>query len=128
MKKFEFRKSYEEIEIAGKIYRIDFTDEKVMEYQKNFSRFYQEAQELNNLDIESLSDEEQQTIISKQRKNMKIVTENLLGEGTFEELFELSGRSTVNYMELLLFLGEVMSERTNTIKEDARKKYVKKKK
>lgn len=126
MKKFQFEKVYEEVEIGDKIYRVDFSDDKALEYRAKFNKFYKEAQELEKTDLDALSDEEQLAIFNKNRENMKEITDVILGEGAFDELYELSGRSTANYMQLLLFLGEVIAEKTEKVKEDARKKYVKK--
>jgi hypothetical protein len=126
MRKFEFGKAYEEIEINGKQYRVDFSDDKLTQYQDMFYKFYQEAQEIEQADIEKMTPEEQNVLLEKQRQNMKTVTETMLGEGTFDELFELAGRSTWNYMKLIEFLAETIEERFNEIKEERRKKYVKK--
>ncbi|MDF9296108.1 hypothetical protein [Geobacillus stearothermophilus] len=125
MRKFEFGKAYEEIEINGKGYRVDFSDDKLKQYQDMFYKFYQEAQEIEQADIEKMTQEEQTALLDKQRQNMKTVTETLLGEGTFDELFELAGRSTWNYMKLIEFLAEIIEERFSEIKEERRKKYVK---
>jgi hypothetical protein len=126
MRKFEFGKAYEEIEINGKTYRVDFSDDKLKQYQDMFYKFYQEAQEIEQADIEKMTPEEQNALLEKQRQNMKTVTETMLGEGTFDELFELAGRSTWNYMRLIEFLAETIEQRFNEIKEERRKKYVKK--
>jgi hypothetical protein len=126
MRKFEFGKAYEEIEINGKQYRVDFSDDKLKQYQDMFYKFYQEAQEIEQADIEKMTQEEQTALLDKQRQNMKTVTETMLGEGTFDELFELAGRSTWNYMRLIEFLTEIIEQRFNEIKEERRKKYVKK--
>jgi hypothetical protein len=126
MRKFEFGKAYEEIEINGKQYRVDFSDDKLKQYQDMFYKFYQEAQEIEQADIEKMTQEEQTALLDKQRQNMKTVTETMLGEGTFDELFELAGRSTWNYMRLIEFLAETIEQRFNEIKEERRKKYVKK--
>jgi len=125
MRKFEFGKAYEEIEINGKQYRVDFSDDKLKQYQDMFYKFYQEAQEIEQADIEKMTQEEQEALLDKQRQNMKTVTETMLGEGTFDELFELAGRSTWNYMKLIEFLAEIIEERFSEIKEERRKKYVK---
>lgn len=126
MRKFEFGKAYEEIEINGKPYQIDFSDDKLKQYQDMFYKFYQEAQGIEQADIEKMTPEEQNALLEKQRQNMKTVTETMLGEGTFDELFELAGRSTWNYMRLIEFLAETIEQRFNEIKEERRKKYVKK--
>lgn len=126
MKKFEFGKAYEEIEINGKPYRIDFSDDKLKQYQDMFYKFYQEAEEMKQANIEEMTPDEQNALLEKQRQNMKMVTETILGEGTFDELFELSGRSTWNYMKLIEFLAEIIGQRFDEFKEEQRKKYVKK--
>ena len=126
MRKFEFGKAHEEIEINGKQYCVDFSDDKLKQYQDMFYKFYQEAQGIEQADIEKVTPEEQNALLEKQRQNMKTVTETMLGEGTFDELFELAGRSTWNYMKLIEFLAETIEQRFNEIKEERRKKYVKK--
>jgi hypothetical protein len=126
MKKFEFDKAYEEIEINGKPYQIDFSDDKLKQYQDMFYKFYQEAEEMKQANIEEMTPDEQNALLEKQRQNMKMVTETILGEGTFDELFELSGRSTWNYMKLIEFLAEIIEQRFDEFKEEQRKKYVKK--
>ncbi|WP_199425756.1 hypothetical protein [Thermaerobacillus caldiproteolyticus] len=125
MRKFEFDKAYEEIEINGKAYRVDFSDDKLKQYQDMLSEFYQEAQEIEQADIEKMTPEEQTALLEKQRQNMKTLTETMLGKGTFEELFELAGRSTWNYLKLIEFLAEIIRERFEKFKEEQRKKYVK---
>ncbi|NNV07124.1 hypothetical protein ETC03_12105 [Geobacillus sp. MMMUD3] len=126
MRKFEFSKAYEEVEINGKVYRIDFSDDVLGEYQKKIKQYYDESKELTEQDIASMSDDQQAELLAKQRQNMKSLTEALLGEGTFDELFEAAGRSTVVYAELLEFLTELFAEKAEKMKEDRRKKYVKK--
>ncbi|REK58976.1 MAG: hypothetical protein C6P36_02740 [Geobacillus sp.] len=126
MKKFEFGKAYEEIEINGKPYRIDFSDDKLKQYQDMFYKFYQEAEEMKQANIEEMTPAEQNALLEKQHQNMKMVTETILGEGTFDELFELAGRSTWNYMKLIEFLAEIIGQRFDEFKEEQRKKYVKK--
>lgn len=126
MRRFEFSKAYEEVEIAGKVYRIDFSDDTLSEYQKKIKQYYDESKNLTEQDISKMSEEEQAALLTKQRQNMKELTEAILGEGTFDELFEAAGRSTVVYAELLEFLTDLFAEKAEKMKEDKRKKYVKK--
>lgn len=128
MKKFEFKKAYEEIEVDGEVYRIDLSDEKVKEYQKTFRTFYDESNKLSEIDIESFPFEEQEKLIDKQRENIKIVTETIIGDGTFDKLYELSGRSIVNYTDFLFLISELLRDKMESLNTDARKKYVKNKK
>ncbi|HWI50268.1 MAG TPA: hypothetical protein VNU45_18825 [Rummeliibacillus sp.] len=124
MKKFEFTSPHEEIEIAGKVYKIDLSDDKTVEYQQKLKKYYDESKEITESNIDSLSEEEQAELLKKQINNMKDITETLLGNGTFNELYEASGRSTANYMKLLLFLGDVMGEKAENVKSEALNHYV----
>ena len=63
MRKFEFEKSYEEIEINGKPYKVDLSDDKLKEYQIKFQQFFNEAQELQKADVEKTSLEEQEALL-----------------------------------------------------------------
>jgi|HigsolmetaAR203D_1030402.scaffolds.fasta_scaffold47345_2 hypothetical protein len=127
MRKFEFDKSYEEIEVGGEVYRVDMSDEKIKQYQKTFAEFYKEAQQISEADFEKMPIEEQTDLLEKQKKTMKKLTETLLGEGTFDKLYEQAGRSTANFVKFLMFIGDIYEEKTDSLKSDARKKYVKKK-
>ncbi|MED4904125.1 hypothetical protein [Parageobacillus thermoglucosidasius] len=126
MRKFEFGKSYEEVEINGKPYKIDLSDDKLKEYQRKFQQFFNEAQDLQKADVEKMSLEDQEALLEKIRKIMKVITDSMLGEGTFDELFELAGRSTWNYMNLIYFLIETVNTKFEAVKEEKRKQYVKK--
>ncbi|MFC5773689.1 hypothetical protein [Ectobacillus antri] len=126
MRKFEFAKAYEEVEIAGKTYRIDFADDKVEQYQKGFKDFYAEAQKLEVLDVEHLTDEEQKHVIDNQKDLVKRFTNQLLGEDAFEELYEKAGRSMLNMFDLLAYIADIMKEKTEQSRIEKKSKYVKK--
>ncbi|UOY92900.1 hypothetical protein MUG87_01780 [Ectobacillus sp. JY-23] len=126
MRKFEFAKAYEEVEIAGKTYRIDFSDDKVEQYQKGFKEFYAEAQKLETLDLEHLTDEEQKHVIDNQKDLVKRFANQLLGEDAFEELYEKAGRSMLNMFDLLAYIADIMKEKTEQSRIEKKSKYVKK--
>lgn len=124
MKNFEFQKSYEEVKIAGKVYKMDMSDDKVMEYQETFKKYYDKADELSNVKIEDMSVTAQVEMLAEQKGILKEATELMLGEGSFDELYEASGKSTINFMELFVFLGSLMNEKTGEIKANAANKYI----
>ena len=128
MRKFEFGKSYEEVEIAGKIYKIDFTDAKVKEYQFAIHDYYKEAQELRKVDVEKLTPEEQQEKFVEAMELQRKVIDIILGEGAFDELYEKSGESSQNMVALVEFLAEVIGERVQKLKQKQKNKYVRPKK
>ncbi|MED4447447.1 hypothetical protein [Bacillus thuringiensis] len=125
MKKFEFKKTYEEVEIAGKVFRIDLNDDKVFEYQESFNKYGKEMQEDSSSDIENFSKEEQKEFFDKQLQRIKEVIEIMLGKDSFEHIYEASGRSIINLAELVTYLSDLIGEKTVNIRDEKKKKYVK---
>lgn len=125
MKKFEFKKTYEEVEIAGKVFRIDLNDDKVFEYQESFNKYGKEMQEDSGANIESFGKEEQKEFFDKQLQRIKEVIEIMLGKDSFEHIYEASGRSIINLAELVTYLSNLIGEKTVNIRDEKKKKYVK---
>lgn len=125
MRKFEFKKPFEEVEIAGKVYRIEFSDDKVREYQEGFHSLGTDIQELLNVDETKLTKEEREKHFEKGKQLIRNAVDMLLGEGSFDELYEKSGRSIFNMYDLVWFLAEVVKERSKQNREEKRQQYVK---
>jgi hypothetical protein len=125
MRKFEFKKTYEEIEIAGKVYKIEFNDDKLREYQEKFFSFQTDAEEYLKVDETKLTKEELWEHFEKGKQVARNVIDTLLGEGSFDELYEKSGRSIANMYDLIWYLAEIVQERNARNREEKRQQYVK---
>jgi hypothetical protein len=125
MRKFEFKKTYEEIEIAGKVYKIEFNDDKIREYQEKFFSFQTDAEEYLKVDETKLTKEERWEHFEKGKQVARNVIDTLLGEGSFDELYEKSGRSIANMYDLIWYLAEIVQERNARNREEKRQQYVK---
>lgn len=125
MRKFEFKKTFEEVEIAGKVYRIEFSDDKIREYQEKFHSLEADVQELLNVDETKLTKEEREKYFEKAKHLISNVIDMLLGEGSFDELYEKSGRSIINMYDLVEFLAEIVNERSEQNRVEKRQQYVK---
>lgn len=123
-KAFQFKKSYEEVEIAGETFQIEFTDDKVLQYNKSFDKFYQETKKLNKIDVSASNVEEQHELFGKMQDLVKRVTEELLGKGSYTKLYAASGSSLINMIEMVEYLSEVVGEKTERIREDRKNKYL----
>jgi hypothetical protein len=126
MRKFEFKQTYEEVEVAGKVYRVDFSDDKIKYYQKEMASFLEDANKLKK--AEKTTEAQQLEHFENMKKLVERALETILGEGTFDELYEASGRSIMNVIDFVWYLYEIVQERKNVNREEKRKKYVKKKK
>lgn len=128
MRTFEFGKSYEEVDIAGKTYQIDMSDKAIKEYQIAINKYHKEAQKLESVEISKLDFEEQKVKFNEAMQLQKNFIETILGKGTFDELYEKSGQSSSNMIDLVVFLGEVVGERVQKLKEKQLNRYLKNKK
>ncbi|PEU35497.1 hypothetical protein [Bacillus toyonensis] len=124
--KFEFEKTYKEVDVAGKLYRIDFNDDAIAKYQKELKTFDKDSKELAALitDYEKTTDEEIDAVMGKQKEMTKHVVETFLGEGTFDELYEKAGESVMNLMGLVNYLSDLYVEEAKGKTEQAQAKYL----
>lgn len=123
MKKFEFKKTYEEIDLAGKVFKIDFSDGAIIEYNRKLEHYYIESQKLTKPNVNELTQAEQIELFNKSRDLAKRTTDAILGAGAFEYLYEQSGNSLMNMIDVLAFLGDIIVERLDKIKQKEVQKF-----
>ncbi|MFE9082237.1 hypothetical protein [Bacillus mobilis] len=124
--KFEFEKTYKEVDVAGKLFKVEFNDDALNKYQKALKRFKDSTDELQNsiTDYEKATDEEIDASTEKQKEITKDVVETFLGEGTFEELYEIAGRAVANLLSLVHYLNDVYVEESLKSAEKSQSKYL----
>lgn len=126
---FEFGKTHiEEIKIGSKVYTIDMSDKNLREMQVKFNGYYQEYKEIEAAYKKDLTEEEQFEYFDKAVEAMKKLTDGILGDGTGEELYKMSGESVLGMAELVDFLSNLIGDKLGGTKEQQRQKYVNKKK
>lgn len=128
MRSFDFKKTYEEIKINGEVYKIDFSDAKLKEYRKSFNEFYAESQKMQSVNASELVKDDEFKQFDQATGLTKKAIDNLLGDGSFDKLYEQSGRSLFNMMDLVEFLAELVGEKTNKVRNERAHKYTKHKK
>lgn len=126
MKKFEFNKSYEEVEIGGKVYKISFNDDDIRRYVKEMKKYYEKADKMREIDLEELTEEQVDKLIDESLDLAKKFIDVILGKGSFDELYEASGRSSDNMKTLVEFIQVIIAEKTVEKKREEKNKYVKK--
>ena len=130
-KGFQFETTTKEIEVNGNAYKVDFSDDAMNRYMevghKMQSIMLEEQEKLEshgeNLPIEVLKETQ-----IKQREAVKEVLEAFLGEGTFDGLYDMAGRSVINLLALVDYLNTFMDEQTFQKIEAKKEKYLKNKK
>lgn len=124
--KFEFQSPKKEIEVAGKVYEVDFSDDAVQRYTEmaeSAKQEYQKQQEKFDASDELTSDDIKQ-IQADQKAVVKRTIEGYLGEGTFDELYEKAGRSTVNLLSLVRYLSDLFQEEQQERVQQHKDKYL----
>ncbi|EJR42151.1 hypothetical protein IIK_05654 [Bacillus cereus VD102] len=123
---FNFEQTYKDVDVAGKVYRVEFNDDALVKYQKEIKRFKEESEELQTLveNYKDASDEEIEELMEKQKVVTKHVVETFLGKDTFEELYEKAGRSAKNLLSLVWYLNDLYVEETLKKSEKEQSKYL----
>lgn len=124
--KFEFEKTYKEVDVAGKLFKVEFNDDALNKYQKALKQFKRGTEELQSMipDFEAASDKEIDAVTEKQKDLTKQVVETFLGEGTFEELYEIAGRAVANLLSLVHYLNDIYVEESMKTAENSQSKYL----
>lgn len=128
VREFKFDTSYEEVKINDRMYQIDVSDEKLVEYQELFSQYHKESQNIAARNTDNATKEETQKFLEDSKAVLGKILETMLGEGTFEQIYNESGKSIVNVSKLIIFLADIMNEKTNNMRNEERNKYLKNKK
>ncbi len=128
MGKFQFQKATYDLEINdGKVYTIDFSDDAMLRYldladdvQKAFGGIGED--EFLNLDQDGRKE-----LMDSQKESVKKVVEAFLGEGSFDEIYSLSGRSLGNLIPLIEHIMDEFNRRNSERIETKKAQYLKKK-
>ncbi|CAI8737654.1 hypothetical protein COM13_12395 [Bacillus pseudomycoides] len=123
---FNFEKTYREIDVAGKIYKVNFDDESMLKYQEGFLSYEKKAKELQAeaVDIREASTEKLREMHSKQREVMKEAIELFLGADTFEDLYVKAGRSLMNLVALIDYLTKLVETELRSKVGDSLNEYL----
>jgi hypothetical protein len=131
IKGFQFETTTKEIEVNGHAYKVDFSDDAMNRYMEVGAKM-QKVMIAEQTMIESFGDDLPVEAIKetqiKQREAVKEVLEAFLGEGTFDSLYDMSGRSIINLLALVEYLNTFLDEQTFQKIEAKKEKYLKNKK
>ncbi|ARO21603.1 hypothetical protein B2J90_29800 (plasmid) [Bacillus tropicus] len=123
---FNFEKTYKEVDVAGKLFKVEFNDDALNRYQKSLKRFKVSTEELQNAatDYEKATDAEIDALSEKQKEITKDVVDTFLGNGSFEELYDIAGRSVANLLSLVHYLNDLYAEETLKKTNESQSKYL----
>ncbi|MFA2694782.1 hypothetical protein [Bacillus mycoides] len=123
---FNFEKTYKEIDVAGKLYRVAFDDDSMLQYQVSFKEYEVKVQEAQKLvpDVQEATVEQLKEMAEKQKELMKDAIEIFLGADTFEELYEKAGRSSMNLVGLIDYMTNLVQDELQKSASKVNNKYL----
>ena len=129
---FKFQDTVEIIAVGGKEFRLDLNDEKLREIQKTFRSFVIDhmefAKEVQALEEsgESVSEEKDQEMWDKAYEMTKVTLDTTIGEGTFEEVYEISGKSIAGVAEFVMYVSGIVEAKVTEMQKARASKYTQK--
>ena len=124
MKQIQTQKAVEQVEIDGKPYDIDLSDEKKQQHFDYRQQLLDAAEKANQIDSEDTEAVKQG--LADLKNVTKEVTDGIMGDGVFDELYEKTGRSTEGVLDVMFQVIEYINERYQEKLKEKKKKYVKK--
>lgn len=125
--KIDIKKSYEEVEIGGEVYRIELNDDLKKKYLKADREFTAEMAVLQEADEEKMSDDEKLEFDDKARQSLKKMVDFLLGDGAYEKIYKASGRSTWVVVDIVYQVSQVVRGHVEEYKNLEAEKFIGKK-
>ncbi|WP_424475387.1 hypothetical protein [Oceanobacillus kimchii] len=128
MRKFEFsKKSYEDIDVHGRVFRLHLDDDSIAKQQKQINEYYKITNDIKT-DLEQLEVEKQHEFIDEIKGMTKELLNTFFDENdAFDFLYEESGRSMYNLTEIVEVIGEIIMERYEDLEERKGQSYLQKK-
>jgi hypothetical protein len=123
MRKFEFKKSYEEIEIAGKVYKFSLKDEDRKRSNQQILKFNDLVTKVDISDVDGMGGEAALKLEEEFKGTMLETLDVLFGEGAGKELYDAAEEQTEELIPIVFEIAEIISER----RQEQINKYTKKK-
>ncbi|WP_338788813.1 hypothetical protein [Metabacillus sp. FJAT-53654] len=124
MKRFEFKKAYEEIEVVGEVYRISLNDDDRKNYSDHLIGFYESLDKAQKVDPKTITRDDSLKLEEEIKQSTLKTLDIFFGEGSGEKLYEASGRQTDELFDFIYEVAEMIQAR----RQEKANRYLKKKK
>ncbi|MCT8138645.1 hypothetical protein H1D32_13375 [Anaerobacillus sp. CMMVII] len=114
---FTFEKPYEEFEVNGKVYQVHYDDDSMESYRKQALVYKNGVEQFITVDLDQISAEEQEELKENAEKLTTDLIEMFFGKGTFNEIYEVSGRSYINVSNLLRFMFDWVNTKIGNLEQ-----------
>ncbi|WP_054634817.1 DUF6673 family protein [Thalassobacillus sp. C254] len=114
---------YDEFEIAEKEYHVYFDDNSLEKYEKELEILHAEWKKKK--DLSKLNAKQKEEYKKEQMKKVARFIEAFFGEGTFEEIYEATGKSMINLVAVVEAVSDWLTKKLGKIKMDQKEYYTK---
>ncbi|MFC4075220.1 hypothetical protein [Salinithrix halophila] len=124
--KIDMAAPIQEFEIGGKVYKLDYSDDKLKQYHAASNKFINDYDEALKMDVEKMSEKEQKAAEEKYTQSVKDTVDLLFGSGSFDMIYEDCGRSMFNVGKVLEAVYSFIGDKLGVEKTQKKKKYTRK--
>lgn len=127
MLKIDLNKNYEEVNIGGRIFNLDVSDDKLRQYIKVYKEYQEEERQINaklsTINVDSPEIEDYDDVYDEVIELMKRTTDFILEDGAFDYIYGET-KSIHSCADVLVKLTDFISEKTSEAKGASYEKYV----
>lgn len=117
-----FDKPVQVFTINGKDFNVYYDDESLKKYEDAFKNFAKEYDRLTPKKFEKLNDAAKDELLGEQTKLIAKITEVIFGENSYEEIYELVGKSVFNIYEVIQAFRQWFDDKLKSFQEEKEKK------
>ncbi|MEC1552537.1 hypothetical protein P9D28_08865 [Bacillus haynesii] len=124
--KIELDKPVQDFELGGKVFEVRYDDESLKSYEKVYLKMkksYEEYEKINDL---AATEKQLQEAEKKMTALVKELIELYFGKGSFDHVYEASGKSILNVQKVAAFVIKNLNEKATRDLEDKAANYLKK--
>lgn len=119
--KIQVNKAVEEFDIAGKIYQMDMSDDAIKRWRAEWIQFEKEANALAEKQDSEETEDEAKELLAR-------LYDLFLGNGSFEKVFNDTGRSSLVVTDILKQIMDVVELKYRAKSDENKAKYLNKNK
>ncbi len=127
---FTFDAPYDEIDINSKTYKLYYDDDSLQRYQQQAKKYEKEGNKhlKKKNEIPNMTEAQRKELEKQGKAFQKDFIESFYGKGSYEELYEASGRSMLQLVPLVEYTFQWLEGKVPDLDQKKKAYYTKKRK
>ncbi|NUJ19280.1 hypothetical protein FKN04_22365 [Bacillus glycinifermentans] len=123
--KIDLERPVQQFELGGKVFEVGYDDESLKKYEKVYLKMKNAYEKYEKLGL-SATEKQMQESENKMRDLVTELIELYFGKGSFEHVYEASGKSILNVQKVATFVIKTLNEKGAADLKDKANHYLKK--